>query len=301
MEETTKEREPAQAATNAALMLAKKIPDIGIKLSRTFEFTLKGGSVDLAVPKKGLSIGDTSYLQEKHALKSELTNSIKINERQAIDLPPGVTMIMGRSGSGKTKLALGCMAELNDNVVYTRFGEPLDKYFINAQMATEAEDAELAKRGVGVNSAVQLLQFEVDVAAAIGNFLFGDFADVLIIDSLRYLFYAGGGATGKGGVNMTLFADISFLDTIVNQRNKSLIVIVNPLTDDDAQYKAVLEAARGSVSALIDMTSPTNLRYSSRYDNRDWKTMNIPEQLASSPQRLDAPSATKLNLRSYTK
>lgn len=270
-------------------MLTRNIPDLAIKLSRVYEFDVSDEGPTLSSAKVG---ADTSYLATKHAQLVDVTNEIILAPRFKLQLPPGVTIIIGRSGSGKTKLALERMTALNENVIYARHGEPLDQRFVKSLM-NEPE-----------KSGIMLLPFEVDVANAIAGFLFQDGSDVMIVDSLRYLFYAGGGATGKGGVNMTLFADISYLDVVANQRGKSLVVIINPLTDDDASYKSIIEAAKGSVSALIDVTSVTNIRYTSRYEERDFRSISLPELAktgSNDTQVMKADSARTNSLKSYTK
>lgn len=273
--------------TRAMRMLLKDLPPLAIQLSRVYQFNVKDQAV---TPADGQTVADTSYLRsDLHQLfPGGFENTIKLTTRQQIELPPGVTIILGRSGSGKTKLAMGHMTALNDQVIYARHGEPLDKYFV-AQLAGNPAEA-----------GISLLPFEVDVAAMIGRFLFQDGSDVLIIDSLRHLVYAGGGATGKGGVNMTLFSNLSYLDVVVNLRGKSLIVVINPLTDDDAAYKSIVEAAAGSVSALIDVQSPTAIRYTSRYEDRGFRSISLPDtkELLEQPQRLGANSARKVQLSS---
>lgn len=270
-------------------MLNRNIPELAIKLSRVYEFDIGTDGPILSSAKIG---ADTSYLAQSQVMLVDVTNEIVLAPRFKLQLPPGVTIIIGRSGSGKTKLALERMTALNENVLYARHGEPLDHRFVQALMNDPAK------------SGIMLLPFEVDVANAIAGFLFQEGSDVMIVDSLRYLFYAGGGATGKGGVNMTLFADISYLDVVANQRGKSLVVIINPLTDDDASYKSIIEAAKGSVSALIDVTSTTNIRYTSRYEERDFRSITLPDLSrddGDEKQVMRAESARSNSLKNYVK
>lgn len=275
--------------TRSMRMLTRNIPELAIKLSRVYEFDVGEQGPVLSSAKVG---ADTSYLASAQAQLVDITNEISLAPRFKLQLPPGVTIIIGRSGSGKTKLALERMTALNESVIYARHGEPLDQRFVKALMNNPEA------------SGIMLLPFEVDVANAIAGFLFQDGSDVMIIDSLRYLFYAGGGATGKGGVNMTLFADISYLDVVANQRGKSLVVIINPLTDDDSSYKSIIEAAKGSVSALIDVISTTSIRYTSRYEERDFRSIALPELTrggVNDNQVMKADSARSSSLKSYTK
>lgn len=280
-------QEEIQESRNAR-MLTKNLPELAIKLSRIFEYELSNGRPELVDAK---AVADVSYIAETHQTLNDVPNVVKLSPKHNIELPPGVTMIIGKSGSGKTKLALERMTALNPNVFYVRYGEPLDRRFVQQLLLDPTV------------SRVDLLPFEVDVATGIAEFLFSDQAEVLIIDSLRYLFYAGGGSTGKGGVNMTLFADISFLDNVANLRGKSLVVIINPLTDDDASYKAIVEAAKGSVSALIDVQSPTSIRMTSRYEERDFRSISLPEgtNISQAAQTLSARSETAVSLKNYTR
>lgn len=272
-------------------LLARKNPELAIKLSRIYEFGITGSGDNVrAALKAGAALADNSYISS--ALGSPSFNTshrVKVSNRTDLELPPGVTIVIGRSGSGKTKFTLNNLTLKNDNVMYARFGEPLDYRFVE-HMATNPE-----------SKGISLLDFEVDVASRIASFLFEDGSDVLIVDSLRYLVYAGGGATGKGGVNMTLFADISFLDVVASRRGKSLVVVINPLADDDEAYKQIIEAAKGSVSGLIDMVSPSSFRFTSRYQERDFKSYSIPEERDDKDrgdQKLVARSETSVSLKS---
>lgn len=277
------------AESRSRLMLARALPELAIKLGRVYEFTLSDDEKKAALVGKP-AISEVSYLSEKHQLLVDVTNEAKLSPRHTLQLPPGITILIGKSGAGKTKLALDRINRLNARTSYVRFGEPLDKYFVRM---LDIEPAE---------SRVELLQFEVDVAARMASFLFNDTEDVLIVDSLRYLFFASGGATGKGGVNMTLFTDLSFLDNVANLRGKSLVLVINPLTDDDQAYKTILEVATGSVSALIDVQSTTAMRFTSRYNDRDYQSISLPnDQLQhNSKQVLKAPAVTKTSLNEYT-
>lgn len=272
-------------------LLARKNPELAIKLGRIYEFGITGSGDNVrAALKPGAALADNSYISATLGSPSfNTSHRVRVSNRTDIELPPGVTIVLGRSGSGKTKFTLNNLTLKNDNVMYARFGEPLDYRFVE-HMATNPE-----------SKGISLLDFEVDVASRIASFLFEDGSDVLIVDSLRYLVYAGGGATGKGGVNMTLFADISFLDIVASRRGKSLVVVINPLSDDDDAYKQIIEAAKGSVSGLIDMVSPSSFRFTSRYQERDFKSYSIPEERDDKDrgdQKLVARSETTVSLKS---
>lgn len=273
----------------AAAMLGRKLHALYIQLSEVYAFSVDEKRGEAYLEEEVLA--NTSYLAPELAQLNNLTNTVRLTSQSSIELPPGVTIIIGKSGSGKTKLAMAHMTVPNENVAYLRYGEPLDKRFVDAMMSVE-------QNGKVVASGMSLCNFEVDVANAIANFMVGDGTDVLIVDSLRSLFYSSGGATGKGGVNMSLFAQISFLDVIVGQRGKSLVLVINPLTDDQASYDAILEVAKGSVSALIDVKSPTSIRFTSRYEDRDYKSYQLPESAVvdRNTERLSAPSVSRASI-----
>lgn len=273
-------------------MLFGKVSEICIQLGKVYPFDVSDGS---AVLSNIAVVPDVSYLSPALIQSHNMTNTVALTKRQSIDLPPGITIIMGKSGSGKTKLAMAHMTAMNDSVAYIRYGEPLDKRFVEALLKSDASGKE--------GSGMYLLPFEVNVASAIANFLLDEETDVLIVDSLRSLFYGSGGSTGKGGVNMSLFANISFLDVVVSQRGKSLVLVINPLTDDQSAYDFFIEVAKGSVSALIDVRSPTSIRYTSRYSDRDVVSIQLPDsvEVDQKQQVLSAPSAVKANLGSYSR
>jgi len=285
-------RKPKDYNEAQRLILADETPHLGLKLGRMYEFKIAEGDKPIPTLVKNFPIGEYSYLADKLGVATDLEIPVDLAQKgSTLKLPPGVTMIIGRSGSGKTALALSRMNALNDNTIYARFGEPLDRRFA-LELAT-----------VGADEGLFLHQHEAKLAEQIARFLFADDLSVMIIDSLRYLVYAGGGATGKGGVNMSLFADISFLDVVAARRGKSLVIIINPLTDDDAAYKNIVEAAVGSVAALIDVESPNRIKYTSRFNaDRSFRTFSLPDldSISNNDGRhetLNVKSATTVDLR----
>lgn len=276
------ERGSEQQRNLAKLLQDANVPDLAIKLSRVYEFDSKPAGPTFRAVRP---LHENSFLASSLHQWHDTGHRVPLSKKTSIELPPGVTIIMGRAGSGKTKLALGRMAT-GDAASYIRFGEPLDKYFAVSQAA-----------GVAL-----FAQSEVALANVIANFLFADETHVLIVDSLRYLMFGGSGATGKGGVNMTLFSDLSFLDTVAATRGKSLVIVINPMTDSAEAYSQLLEVAAGSVAAIVDVQRVDSVRFSSRYTDRAWSTYQLPDSLPSvsgSPQlgaSIDAPS---VNLKNF--
>lgn len=226
---------------------------------------------------------------------------VNLAPRVALDLPPGVTIVMGKSGAGKTALTLGRIAALNEHVLYVRHGEPVDSYLMRLAPRIGPGTAEPNEAGV------ELALTEAWLAQRVASIIAAGSADmnVMIIDSLRHVVFGSSGNTGKGGVNMTLFSDLSFLDVIAAARGVAIIVIINPMTDDPAAYDLLLEVASGSVAGVIDVKSPSEIRSISRYDNRRWRSTSLPT-LASqakpdAPQRLTRVTPSAADLTNLTK
>lgn len=275
--------------SKARLHVARAVPPLAIKLKNLYEFNVSDDERTASL------IGDrpiveNSFLATKHHLSYDVGNEVRLTKNQTIHLPPGITGVLGRSGAGKSKLALGAINALNPRCAYVRYGEPLDKFFVALMDMDPAE------------ARAELLFFEADLAARIASFLFNDTEDVLLIDSLRYWVFASGGSTGKGGVNMSMFTELSFLDIVANLRGKSIVALINPLADDDVGYKFMLDVAKGSFSAVIDVQSPVSVRFSSRYDDRDYMSFRLPETPKdSSPLTLKAKSQSTSSLTNYIK
>lgn len=278
---------------NQDLLYYKADADITVELGQLYHFMApkdRAGAEMCTLSSTELG-AKTSFLAP--ALRRSETNvrTVHAAPRVAIDLPPGMTMVLGGSGSGKSKFTMGVAAHSTD-VLYARYGEPLDPHFLAAMQ----QDA-----------GVMLVDHEVQLAEMIARFMATDLLEVMIVDSLRYRFYSGDGATGAGGVNMTLFAALTFLDVAVAQADKSLVVVVNPLTPDEKAFAALREVARGSVSCLIEMKDPNTAVITDRYRGRadhnirlpgDRKTWAPSSTMTSS---ISANSATSASLGFLTK
>lgn len=236
--------------------------DITVELGQLYHFMApkdRGGAETCTLSPTEFG-AKTSFLASSLRRPEASVRAIHAAPRVAIDLPPGMTMVLGGSGSGKSKFTMGVAAHSTD-VLYARYGEPLDPYFLAA---------------VQQDAGVMLVDHEVQLAEMIARFMATDSLEVMIVDSLRYRFYSGDGATGTGGVNMTLFAALTFLDVAIAQADKALVVVVNPLTPDEKAFAALREVARGSVSCLIEMKDPNSAVITDRYRGRADHTVRLP-------------------------
>lgn len=234
--------------------------DINIKLSSSYRF-----KVDTEA-KVATWVGPSKPISHTWSMLRASQSAgalIDRNQRYELDgtgrvhvtLPVGVTVVLGKAGSGKTRFAfdhlfMATAARDQSSVRFIKFFEPGDSRVIH-----ESVRASFVEH-----------HFEHQLAASLVDNLLADGRELTIVDSLRYLFYSSGsGATGKGGVNMGLFMDLTLLDILFSEFNKRLVVLVNPLTDDEDAFAFYREAAVGSVSAVMTMETPTTATYTNRY------------------------------------
>lgn len=244
-------------------------PDLVIELSKSYFYELVEGNDD--APLLTLPLGIVSrdvmhsymspdWIQSSSQAARDV--SISLTKAHSVELPAGLTIVMGKAGSGKTLLTLQRMTMLNEAVTYHRYAEPLDAGFTRAARENP--------------NRVELLFTEQELANRIATLLIGGPAgEVMVIDSLRYWVFTPGGATGKGGVNMSLFTALTHLDILCTLLGKTLIVVLNPLTDDKAAYDQIVEVALGSCSGVIDVTSPTQISVNTRSNGRRWVNKSL--------------------------
>lgn len=248
--------------------------ELAIGLSRVYEFTRrKDGelalttSVDSVIPHSFYR--PASRIAENAAAQPRL-KSFKLarNGSRQIELPIGVTLLLGRSGSGKTRLAFEHVFCSNKDdigsVVYIKAFEPGNEMSMIAAGGTS----------------IRIPSLEIDLALDMMQFLTSPTSSLLIIDSLRYLFYSSsGGGTGKGGVNMGLFMTLTHLDKIATDAGKHIVVVVNPLSDDEAAFSAYVEAGLGAVSGMIVMQDYQTAEISTRYQTtRSFAQVKLPRR-----------------------
>lgn len=270
---------PDVAVKKRAPASPRSKPDLVLELGRSYFFRVNGsGEGKIFTPIEDPDrVINHCYMSKKllDAVQPSRPSTLKLKLHEgksgpALTLPTGLTIVMGKSGSGKTALTLGRLAANNESVTYVRYAEPLD----DAMFVTRL-----------TNQRVYSATSEPDVIEYLLNHLFSepDTTDVFVLDSIRYLVFAPGGATGKGGVNMTLFTQLTHLDIVASLLGKSVVVVVNPLSDDQASYDLMIESALGSCSAVVDVLNPTSIRSNSRASGRRWESVQLGKLTQQTP------------------
>lgn len=248
------------------LLKATEEVDIAVHLSRVYEFkkdaadaaNLELLQIDPRLPHSWVST--RVPVARRDGVR---VNLVRQDGKYSLDLPTGVIVVMGMSGSGKTRLTRDFMFANNARSRYVTYGEPVQQNF--AELYPGADVAE----------------FEPMLATTVATYLIDPSTDLVIVDSLRYLFYGEGKSTGKGGVNMELFTSLTFLDNVASALGKTVIVIINPLTDDPAVFKFYEEAAMGAVAGVITMIEPTKASITTRLGRRERRAVQIPNRASA--------------------
>lgn len=179
-----------------------------------------------------------------------------------LELDPGAMIVLGVADSGKTLLSRTLEQRNPRAVQVLRFREP-------------ESDSLLYEEEL-------LRQFRL---ALLGPERF------IYIDSLRTVFYAAGGATGKGGVNMGIFELLTAYDLVARATGKVIAFALNPMTNDAQALEFYLEAAKGSVSHTVHATAPKQFRLSTRSSKtRAWADRSYDPGAAAQPQKFSPAS-----------
>lgn len=234
-------------------------PRLALTLQRTYEFDVGGQKPRLSDDDPIVHHSWVNLVREMP--KSMLTRDFQLSRHKdaVLTLPIGVTAVLGRAGSGKTRLTREFIYQPGSKVHYFKMFEPgLDDGADNPEIHNPL--------------------FEVDLAVELAEVLMADDVDTIIIDSFRYLFYSTtGGATGKGGVNMSLFMALTHLDRVAASLGKRVIVVINPMTDDEVAFNFYIEAAVGAVAAVVVMENWLSARYTHRFaPTRDFRSVKLP-------------------------
>ena len=240
--------------------------DLSISLKHTypFKFDTKGEAAMLGTVKAPEPL---SYLDPKHARASSV-NYVELglgSNGRKLMFPHGVTVVMGRSGAGKTLMTYHNLHRSNSNRgIYLSIDE-LETFgeLIHPNSFAAASEVSM------VRELVDGLTDKIEGQSR---------TDYIIIDSLRYMFYeTSGGAAGKGGVNMGLFMKLTRLAHVAMQLKKAIIVVINPMTDDETTFSFYKEAAMGAVNAVIVVDKPGSAQITSRVaKTRAWDSLVLP-------------------------
>lgn len=183
-----------------------------------------------------------------------------------LSMTPGASCLLGAPKSGKTLFSKVLVTRNPELVKVIRYREPED----------------------------DSLFYEASLVREFWTALRGD-SDVIFIDSLRTTFYAAGGTTGKGGVNMGTFGLMTAFDLIARAFNKTVIFALNPMTTNESDVEFYLSAANGSVTHTIHALSPLSLAFSSRAGDRS----DVPIKYAASARATDDPTSRNLRTTDF--
>lgn len=225
--------------------------------SRLSHFVFEGGATGLF----NLSQEETKEMYRRCLLAKEETIKVPLaGSSSSIHLYKGVTVLMGGSGAGKTVLSSYIARRLN--------GDADDGF--PARCITYCEPELVSATGEPT------VTEERDLISSVASFLVGTEA-VLDVDSLRELMYSSsGGATGKGGINMTIFSILTKWDLLAQLLGKVVILNVNPLNVTEDVLEQFREAASGSVTSVLNLPSINNIEFTSRdvkWRSRVWKAL----------------------------
>lgn len=182
--------------------------------------------------------------------------ALDLGKSKKLMLKPGVGVVLGKSGTGKTLLTRYVLEALNQkDVAYISFREP-----------TEGSIVREATAYLAMLNALE---------------------PVIVFDSIRSILFASDtkGATGKGGIHMGIFQILTVWDLMARALGKHVIFVFNPLSNDEEALELYKEALIGSVSMVITTSEPGSFDVSSRFSKtRDFKKLTY--ELPSSGQAM---------------
>ena len=176
------------------------------------------------------SIKDSQEFETVDPLTIEAKEYIKVSgfyvdgePGHSLSIPKGVTAIYGMTGSGKSELAK--LLHKHTKADFIRFHEP--------ELPALLDYKELFRR--------------------IEAFLLDPEREILIIDSFRFFVYntEGRRAAGKGGISSALYSDLTALSVLASYLNKSIIIVINPMTNDEKEVERIAHVLEGSLSAVM--------------------------------------------------
>lgn len=139
-------------------------------------------------------------------------------------LPTGLIAIYGNTNSGKTELAKRLAVRSGGEFI--RFHEPeLPSLTSHIKLFTRLEE-----------------------------FLESD-KQILVWDSMRKYIYSTSDdvrrPAGKGGINPSLYNELTSLSILASLAGKTILVVVNPMTDKEDDVKTIAHAIEGSITGII--------------------------------------------------
>jgi hypothetical protein len=176
-------------------------------------------------------------------------------EVTSLGLPIGVTVVFGKSGTGKSHLMEFLANKLGFDIV--RFSEPEIPCYLNP------------------NSVIKEIE----------EFLEDKTRTIFGMDSFRFWVFNSKkrGAAAKGGINTSIYSDLTALSVVASMLNKTILVVLNPMSDDDSVLSTVTQALEGSVSGVIRTRAYGEFSFVARTEenNRKMETYVVDFEVSS--------------------
>lgn len=176
-----------------------------------------------------LSFKANAFLAEKsnHApIKNQITITDADDKKRILVLPEGLITIIGPSGTGKTMIAKYIAQELSCE--YIRFHEPETPALVSPNL----------------------------MIAKLEDFIYGP-SKAMVVDSFRFFAYNADSkaAAMSGGISASLFSDLTTLSIIAASLGKTIVVVLNFLSQSSNNKDTILNAVQGATSGYISTDS----------------------------------------------
>lgn len=175
----------------------------------------------------------TIDLHREKVAERRLTNGAipQLATSEGSFLLPGLTIIVGSTGAGKTTMLNHFRSQMTDGddndlfIIGEEDGQPVERtYFSETHLLADALNYALENKRVA------------------------------FIDSLRYLVFSSRGSLGAGGVNMSLFSQLASFSTICRALGISIVTTLNPMVrDGDSQSVTQMAQLIAASSNVIDI------------------------------------------------
>nr|QYF49785.1 MAG: hypothetical protein 2 [Jiangsu sediment cysto-like virus 9] len=147
------------------------------------------------------------------------------------DVVPGLFVVMGDTGSGKTTHVVGSLRPH----VMIRYSEPLES--VDYNVGYDGYVFSASDLGETVGTALLLALFGTKVA----------------IDGLRPLIYSGGGGAAKGGMSANLFDSLTSINNVFAVLATNVVATMNPMLPDPDEAHRLQVRVAASVAGSTHM------------------------------------------------
>lgn len=223
--QTSRENEPVKMTiTNTPF----DIHNLRLKISGYISDSISEVGPD-TVFSDSLSFKANAFLADKanHVpIKNQIAITDAEDKKRTLVLPEGLVTIIGPSGTGKTMIAKYIAQELNCE--YVRFHEPETPALVSPNL----------------------------MIAKLEDFIYGP-SKAIVVDSFRFFAYNADSraAAMSGGISASLFSDLTTLSIIAASLGKTIIVVLNFLSQSSNNRDTILNAVQGATSGYISTDS----------------------------------------------